>query len=155
MQEWDYEKNNKLNLFPQKLGEHSSKAVWWRCPQGHEYDMRITQRTRGQGCPYCSNNRVLAGFNDLATTNPKLANEWNVEKNGLLTPEKVTAHSNQVVWWKCSLGHEWRTAINHRSSGSGCPRCDQGKQTSFPEQAVFYYVSQKYPDAVGVFRFLC
>ena len=35
----------------------------------------------GCGCPYCSNNSILKGFNDLATTNPEVLNEWDYEKN--------------------------------------------------------------------------
>ncbi len=35
-----------------------------------------------------------------------------------------TKYSNKKVWWKCDLGHEWRTAITHRTSrGQGCPEC--------------------------------
>ena len=147
--EWHPTKNGSLTPDNIEVGSHTK--VWWQCSQGHEWMASPNHRTSQiRNCPYCcANPRVLSGVNDLATTNPKLATEWNDERNGPLTPEKVTAHSNRVVWWKCSLGHEWKTAINHRSNGSGCPRCDKGKQTSFPEQAVFYYVSQNYPDAVN------
>jgi len=34
------------------------------------------------------------------------------------------------VWWYCSKGHEWRAAINSRSSGNGCPYCS-GKKACF------------------------
>ncbi len=35
-----------------------------------------------------------------------------------------TKYSNKKVWWKCDLGHEWRTAFTHRTRrGQGCPEC--------------------------------
>ena len=76
LQEWDYEKNNELGLFPDKVGTGGNTKARWSCPLGHEYDMRLSQRKRGQGCPYCSGNRILVGFNDLASTNPELLYQW-------------------------------------------------------------------------------
>ena len=59
-------------------------------------------RTRGtNGCPYCGNKKVLAGFNDLASIEPEIAAEWHPTLNGALTPEMVTAGSNRKVWWLC------------------------------------------------------
>ena len=123
MPEWDYDKNNKLKLFPDSLGQNSNQVVWWRCPKGHEYDMRITQRTRGQNCPYCSNTRVLAGFNDLATTNPELLDQWDYKKNSL-RPEEISHGSQEKVWWTCAQGHSYQQAISRKTSRkTGCPIC--------------------------------
>ena len=84
-------------------------------------------RTRGtNGCPYCGNKKVLAGFNDLASIEPEIAAEWHPELNGALTPEMVTAGSNRKVWWLCPEGHVWRTAISNRTNAkkrTGCPVC--------------------------------
>ena len=30
-------------------------------------------------------------------------------------------------WWLCKNGHSWKTRINHRSNGSGCPVCRRNK----------------------------
>ena len=60
----------------------------------------------------------------LASAFPELAEQWNYDKNGMLTPWMVTIGSNKKVWWKCSLGHEWETAVASRTSDStGCPYC--------------------------------
>ena len=77
-------------------------------------------------CPYCSSKKILVGYNDLATINPDIANEWNYEKNGQLFPQMVTISSNKKVWWKCAKGHEWKTAVSHRTSGTRCPYCFGG-----------------------------
>ena len=36
--------------------------------------------------------------------------------------------SSKKVWWLCSKGHSYRTAINYRAMGTGCPYC-MGKST--------------------------
>lgn len=64
-------------------------------------------------------------MNDLATTHPEIAKDWNIEKNGELTADKISFGSGQKVWWKChKCGHEWQMSINRRSSMNiGCPVC--------------------------------
>lgn len=101
-----------------------AKKFWWKCPKGHSYESGVYSRTgRGQGCPYCSNHRALAGFNDLASRRPEVAAEWHPTKN-TKTASEFTWGSNQRAWFQCSKGHEWQTAIRARTSnGSGCPFC--------------------------------
>ena len=63
---------------PSTLSSGSNKIREWTCPKGHVYDSQVAKRTmRGQGCPYCSGHRVLAGFNDISTTHPEIAKEAN------------------------------------------------------------------------------
>ena len=102
---------------------HSNKSVWWRCIKGHEWKTSISQRVNGTGCPYCANKKVLSGYNDLVTTNPKLAEEWCYGRNGDLTPQMVSAGSHKRVWWKCENGHVWQSLIYSRAVGTGCPYC--------------------------------
>ena len=63
--EWS-EKN--LPLTPDDITFGSNKKVWWKGTCGHEWEAAVKKRTINKtGCPYCSHNKVLAGFNDLAT----------------------------------------------------------------------------------------
>ena len=39
--------------------------------------------------PYCGDRKVLKGYNDLRTTHPEIAREWNKERNGDLKPTNV------------------------------------------------------------------
>ena len=132
VKEWDYDKNNKLGIYPDEVTCGSGKKVWWKCNKGHEWQTVINKRSiRKYGCPYCSNQRVLSGYNDLATINPKLAQQWDYEKNRNLLPTMVAHHSNVRVWWKCSKGHEWQASISSRAVGdSGCPICVNQKVLS-------------------------
>ena len=46
-----------------------SKEIVWECSQGHKYLMTPNKMTRKKtaGCPFCSGQKVLAGYNDLAS----------------------------------------------------------------------------------------
>ena len=123
--EWHPYKNN--GLLPEYVSVHSNKKVWWQCKSGHEWKAVINSRKNGVGCPYCAGKKSIIGVNDLATVNPKLANEWHPTKNGALTPFDVTLSSNRFVWWKCEKGHEWEAMIYDRKNGCGCPICSGHK----------------------------
>ena len=123
--EWNYERNGDLT--PELVSRGSKKKVWWRCEKGHEWEAYIHARSRtkqSSSCPYCSGNKVLQGFNDLATTNPELVKEWNYERNGDLTPYNISKGCNKKIWWKCDKGHEWQAIVTNRVKGFGkCPKC--------------------------------
>ena len=54
MVEWDWEKNNALNLDPHTLTQGCHTMAWWRCTRGHSYEAQIRNRVGGIGCPYCA-----------------------------------------------------------------------------------------------------
>lgn len=121
--EWHAHKNQ---LKPHEVTPSSNKKVWWLGKCGHEWQTVIANRTAGNGCPYCSGNEVLTGFNDLATVSPKLALEWNYLRNAPLTPKSITFGSKVKVWWNCPKGHEWLCSPNQRQSSS-CHYCGGSK----------------------------
>lgn len=78
------------------------------CRDGHEWQSTVGNRTAlGQGCPVCAGQKVLAGFNDLATTNATLAAEWHPTRNAPVTPCDVFRSTGKRFWWRDALGHEW------------------------------------------------
>lgn len=104
------------------------KKVWWLCEKGHEWRTVVNGRTRldgkATGCPYCRGNKVLAGFNDLASQYPDVAIFWHPTRNTNFTAEMATVGSGKKVWWLGKCGHEWDSTINNRVRlGSGCPYC--------------------------------
>ena len=114
------------SMTPQSVSSFSNRKAWWICDKGHEYQSQISSRTTRQcGCPYCSGRKVLAGFNDLQTLEPKVAAQWHPSLNGSLTPEMVTTGSHTKVWWQCSEGHVWKAVVHSRarSQKTGCPVC--------------------------------
>lgn len=122
--QWHPTKNGSLT--PRSCAPASNRKVWWLCPLGHEYQAAVGARTvNGSGCPYCAGRKVLKGFNDLATVEPKIAAQWHPTLNGTLTPEMVTAGSARKVWWRCGEEHAWKAAIHSRTGKKkcGCPVC--------------------------------
>lgn len=122
LKEWCYEEN--LPRTPENTSYGSSEAVLWQCELGHQWKAKVYFRTsRDTSCPFCSNKQVLPGWNDLATKYPDVAKEWNREKNGVLTPDKVLPGNHKKVWWICEKRHEWNASIKSRTEGCGCPVC--------------------------------
>lgn len=105
----------------------------WKCARNHTYEMTVSNRSYGHGCPYCSGRLVIPGVNDLATLRPDLANEaveWD--------PTEVGPGSNRIKLWRCEFGHSWKSTIVDRSNGHGCPSCSK---TGFdPNKKAFLYL---------------
>ena len=134
IKDWDYEKNGSHKLDEFKKSEKN--RFHWKCHKcGYQWTASIYARTRQEHitCPRCERAR-RKGTKKLADGtisrtllsigNPTLADEWNYEKNGVLTPENVTCNTNRKVWWHCkSCGHDWEASIANRNRGAGCPVC--------------------------------
>ena len=105
---------------PSTVTRGSHRKCLWRCPKDHQYEMDVHSRTgQNSGCPFCAGRKVLAGFNDLATTHPQFA----LEADGW-DPKTVSAGSHEVKNWKCQNGHTFRVNPNQRTSRtSNCPTC--------------------------------
>lgn len=131
-------------LMPDEVNAKSRHNVWWKCKTcGNEWKSVINARVKGTVCPVCADRAVLAGYNDLATTDRKLLAEWDYEKNSLL-PTQVSRKSMKSVWWKCSLGHSWKAKISDRTIiGEKCTVCENEYRSVFPGLAVAYYANQK------------
>ena len=152
--EWHPTRNVDYDI--KNVSSCSNINVWWLCSKcGNEWKTKVGHRTiGGTNCPKCSKEQSAqakvkfhANAMNFAKNFPEIAEEWNYEKNGELTPSSISVHSNKKVWWKCSFcGNEWKTTVSHRTYGQNCPACNK-YQTSFPEQAIFYYVKMIYQDA--------
>ena len=105
---------------PSTVTRSAASKKKWLCERGHEFQATVNSRSGGSGCPFCSGNKVLKGFNDLATVNPLLAAQasgWD--------PRTVTFGSNSKRDWICESGHQWKADVKSRSNGIGCPSCTQ------------------------------
>ena len=142
--EWHPTKNKPLTPKDVTLG--MGKKVWWVCKKGHEFNQRISHRSRGSGCAFCS-GRYATKTNNLLIIYPEIAKEWS-KKNGELKPENFTPVSGQKVWWICGEGHEWEASIAKRKS-QGCPYCSHQRvgygndlQSKYPNIALEWNYSR-------------
>lgn len=122
----------------------SRENVWWKCRVcGYEWRAVIDSRVKGVSCPVCADRVVVAGINDLATTDPELIQEWDYDRNTTITPEKVQRNSLRIVWWKCSHGHRWRAKIADRAiDKEPCHICRKAFEKEFPDILLRYYLRQ-------------
>lgn len=125
-QEWDLADNPKKSF---EMYAGGRARGFWICSNNHLYNAQISKRIQGRNCPFCSGNKVLAGFNDLSTTHPGLSSQWHPTKNGTLTPAEVSAGSVRKVYWVCSSNssHVWDATIASRANGNKCPVCSNYK----------------------------
>ena len=115
------------DLKPEEIPYGSNKKITWIGKCGHEWETAVKNRSNGSGCPFCSGNQVLYGFNDLASAHPELAAEWS-ELNYPLYPSAVAAKAGRKAWWRCSgCGQHWQSRIVDRTNGHGCPVCAGAK----------------------------
>lgn len=131
-------------LLPDSVNQRSTENVWWHCDAcGNEYRAVIKSRVQGVGCPVCAERSVMAGYNDLTTTDPELLLEWDYEKNVDVQPFAVSRNSMRPVWWKGSCGHEWKDRINNRAiEKAGCIYCAKEYKQNLPRQLILKYAKQ-------------
>ncbi len=98
-------------------GSHQRKE--WVCTQGHLTISTIKNRALlGNDCAVCTNQEVLAGYNDLASQYPDIANQalgWD--------PSTVISGSKIKRDWMCPFGHTYSSSPGQRVRGSGCSVC--------------------------------
>ena len=124
----EFSLSRNFPLTAHEVLEYSNKLFWWQCDKGHEWRTSVNKRKTGGGCVYCSNQKVLVGFNDLATTHPHVAAEWHPTLNDGLSVMEVVAGSAKKVWWVGKdCGHVWEASVNGRAGGRGCPYCSGNK----------------------------
>lgn len=110
---------------PQDFTSGSNAKKAWRCSKDHIFEASIGQRARKDGpttCPFCSGQKVLAGFNDLASTHPALAKQadgWD--------PRTVSAGSRKRLSWICPKGHSFESEVRNGTASKSeyfCPICN-------------------------------
>ena len=145
---------------PDKVTANSGHKVWWLLHYyeettdqyfDFEWQSTVVARVGGDGCPYLSGHAVWPGFNDLVTTHPDVAKEWDYKKNGMLIPNNFVSGSDKKVWWKCTKGHKWKTTISHRTHGRGCPLCKESKgeqaiRKTLKSQNIIFQEQYIFPD---------
>lgn len=151
--------NHLVNKNDRLISFGSHKEIDWICDLNHKFSIdpcKFTNPHRCQGnigvfkCPYCNGQKVLVGFNDLATTRPDLASEWDYSRNDF-TPQEVTKGSHKDAWWLCKNNHSWKARISARDYRNGCPYCADVSRTSKPEQLIYLYAKKYFPDTLNMY----
>ena len=92
IKDWNYEENNRLGYYPDKITCGSHIKVSWKCHECNNIWIapphdRYRKDGRGNGCPKCGRKKLslyhstpVVGVNDLESQHPEVLIEWNYEK---------------------------------------------------------------------------
>lgn len=130
-----FDRDVNFPLTAENTSIYSAKKVGWVCDKGHKWsnDPQHRMRSNRADCPICTGRIITPYVNDFLTLCPQLEQEWNYSKNVGIQPRTLHRSSNLKVWWQCSEGHEWKTAISHRTDikkPTNCPFCEGQKPIS-------------------------
>ncbi|KAA6420544.1 MAG: hypothetical protein FRX49_09705 [Trebouxia sp. A1-2] len=120
MLEFDFQRNRRAGLDPDKITAGSNKIVHWictKCPKGQPHLYVASPQTRiscNAGCPYCASKKACA-CNSLQSLYPALAAEYDTAKNGD-GPEQVLSGSVKMAFWKDATGHTWEQSPYQRTA---------------------------------------
>ena len=119
MKMWS-EKNSKT---PLDVLCNSYYWATWHCTvcEG-EFNAYVTDMVNGKECPFCSDERVLPGFNSLATRYPDLSKQWCDED---FSADEILPTSCYRGNWRCpNCGGVYQApVINMVLGNEQCPYC--------------------------------
>lgn len=112
--------------------------IRFQCMHGHIWSAIPNSVLNGSGCPYCSGNSVLIGFNDLWTTRPDVARMLENPEYGY----KHSKGSNASVAFVCpQCGNvAEKPIIDVCNQGLGCQICSDG--ISYPNKFIRQVLTQ-------------
>ncbi|WP_432246011.1 zinc-ribbon domain-containing protein [Arthrobacter sp. G.S.26] len=143
----------EVSLSRRNVPRQTSKKANIICLAGHRIIRELDGLAKAidagsPGCRFCSRRVVLAGVNDLVTTHPLIAAEWDEARNGAAASE-VLAGSRRKAWWKCPDGHSYQKQVAKRTAGEGCIRCRPGRTYGTIQQLFPQAASQWHPTMNG------
>jgi hypothetical protein len=120
---WDFERNT---VDPYTLSPFSLYRAHWSCSLGHSSVVTVKRKV---AAPYCYDcERLFTPIEgSLYELYPKIAKEWDYEKNFPLQPNCIKPRHATKVAWKCASNHSyWASPDNRVGQHSGCPFCWNG-----------------------------
>lgn len=109
----------------------SGKPINVVCDKGHVYEVSLSNLSAGTGCPYCTNQRVLIGYNDLWTTHPHIAHHLANKDDGYKYMYG-SKHKLDFVCPDCGTIIQKFPALLLSESGKVVCKCNDG--ISYPEK---------------------
>ena len=113
---------------PSMFSPTTHETFWWQCPvaEDHVWEASVNTMKGALRCGFCAGKKVSSS-NSLTMRFPEIANEFDLEKNGPLTPNDITFGSSKKYWWRCSANpeHSWQAGVAARTGmlKTGCPEC--------------------------------
>ena len=124
---WDFEANNKIGLYGNKIALKSNKKAHWICSKNHKWKSTIINITNGSGCPFCSNKKINSQ-NNLFFLKPNIKAEWDFQENNKigLYGDNISINSGKRANWIClkNINHKWSSTVHNKvGKNTQCPLC--------------------------------
>ena len=115
--------------------------ILFRCRKcQYEWHAKPGHVLKGHGCPVCGGS--MRKDNDTFL-------EQLAKINPMIEPLEPYINARNKILCRCNYcKNEWPATPDKLLQGNGCPNCDKRNKTSFPEQAIFFYLQKAYPDAL-------
>ena len=129
------------------LGEYktSSTKILLQCKKcDMKWMATPTSVLSRHGCPSCGGS--MKWDNDKFVSELKRLNPY------IMPLENYTNARTPILCQCLFCKHTWKAIPNKILYETGCPNCSEKSKTSFPEQAIYFYISQIFPDAINRYR---
>ena len=134
-------------VVPLEEYQGAKKNILCQCTCGNTWYVAPTSLLRGHKCMKCRSERdkkakdPSAFAEEVATISPTIE---------LLEPYY---RSNKKILVRCKIcDKQWNTWPSQLQRGDKCPNCIKRMSTSFPEQALFYYLKAVFPDSINSYK---
>lgn len=143
---WHPDRNGDLT--PDDFVFGSSREMWWRCENGHDFKMTIYYRCRRDKCKYCA-RKLAHPMTSFAVTHPQAASRWHPTRNGTVLASDVLAGTRKKYWFLCEeMNHHYEAPVLTQARGHGCNICtgrvvdeQNSMRTTHPELAREFHPS--------------
>lgn len=122
---------------------------------GYEWAPKAYSLLNNHGrCPNCS---LKSRIKKRTKTNDRF-NEEMQEKHPDIEVLGKYSNGKTPILFRCKIcGYEWESSPDNllngnHGKGNGCPNCRKRSETSFPEQALYFYVLKAFPNAINGYR---
>ena len=172
IQSWtgiEVDKNNNIkntNLSYDKIPKGSNKIIRFHCSNGHDWSRKIFYITeRKFSCPYCKDSTARGSKSlyqwclENDAYGQEVLSEWTgieVDSNNNIIARNIDINNisyskHKKMLWRCINKHHTyqQTIINKTHLRYRCPICQQGSQTSYPEQFLYHSLKQIFPDTLN------
>lgn len=132
-------KNSNIKMIG-KYVNANTKTEYLCLKENHIFMMTPASERNGNGCPYCSNHKILKGFNDLCTTHPHIAKLLEDEEFGYTH----TYGTNEKTYFRCpdcnNRLYTLPSLVYNKANEIVCPQCKDG--FSYPEKFMCSVLNQ-------------
>lgn len=121
---------------------NANAKILLRCKKcQYEWSAKPAHVLNGHGCPVCGGS--MRKNNDMFLSQ--------LEKiNPMIKPLEPYINARKKILCRCNYcKNEWFATPDKLLQGNGCPNCNKRNKTSFPEQAIYFYLRKAFPDAIN------